>query len=72
MNSEANSETALRYSCAIMPIGWNRLSSKPGWPACFQLIRLGHREASSTEHLTDKPNKAAPFRLIQPKGVTFV
>jgi len=43
MNSEANSEIALRYFCAIRKIGWNTRSNKLDRPAHFQLISKGHR-----------------------------
>lgn len=67
----SNSATPLRYFCAITPIGWNRRSNKPGWPAYFQLIRLGNRGAFPSGYFIARPNKAASFRLIQPKGVKF-
>ena len=43
MNGEANSETALRYFCAIRQIGWNTRTNKLDRPADFQLVRESHR-----------------------------
>jgi len=72
MNSETNSAMVLRYSCAIMPIGWNWLSNKPEWSAYFQLIRMTHQDDSLSGDFIARSNKAgirrplfAYFRFIR-------
>ena len=58
MNSETNSEMALRYCCAIRPISWNRLVNKLGLPAYYQLICSSHPIPVLHGHLVDGQNKA--------------